>query len=127
MNEEFLIPIALFAMIGAIVIVPQYLKSKERQKMQDTLRVAYEKGMPVDPAIIQAMTSEVKSAAPTPYRDVRRGVVFLAIALALAVAGAVHGHYEGYDETIGWYAAAAFPGFIGLAFVLLGVFAKKRG
>lgn len=126
MDGELLIPITLFAMIGAIVIVPQWLKSKERQRMQDTLRVAYEKGMPVDPAIIQAMTSEVKSSTPTPYRDVRRGVVFLAIALALAVAGLVHGYYDGYGETIGWYAAAAFPGFIGLAFILLGVFAKKR-
>ena len=40
--EEF-IPIAFFIMIGAIVIVPNWLKSKERKEMQATLRSAIEK------------------------------------------------------------------------------------
>ena len=35
-----LIPIALFAMIAAIVILPRYFRSQERQKMADTLRLA---------------------------------------------------------------------------------------
>lgn len=128
MNDGgILVPIALFAMIAAIVVVPQWLKSKERQKLQDTLRVAYEKGQAVDPAIIQAMTSEVKTTTtPAPYRDIRRGVIFLAVALAFTIIGFVHGYFEGYDEGAwAWY-VAVFPGLVGLAYLVLGLLAPKR-
>ena len=37
---EILIPITFFAMIAVIVVAPRYLKSQERQKLQDTLRAA---------------------------------------------------------------------------------------
>lgn len=127
MDGELLIPITLFVMIGAIVIVPQYLKSKERQKLQDTLRVAYERGQPVDPAIIQAMTAEVKTTStPAPFRDVRRGVIFLAIALAFTIIGFVHGYFEGYDESQPLWFIAVFPGLVGLAYLILGLIARKR-
>ena len=51
MAEEF-IPIAFFIMIGAIVLVPAWLKSKERKEMQATLRSAIEKGQPLPPEVI---------------------------------------------------------------------------
>ena len=46
MAEEF-IPIAFFIMIGAIVLVPAWLKSKERKEMQATLRSAITEGLNV--------------------------------------------------------------------------------
>ncbi|TPW02375.1 MAG: hypothetical protein FD125_2096, partial [bacterium] len=42
--DEVLIPITMFAMIAAIVIVPTWLKSKERREMQATLRASLDKG-----------------------------------------------------------------------------------
>lgn len=124
-GPEVLVPLGFFLMIAAIVILPGYLRSKERQKIQDTLRVAYEKGQPVPPEVLEAMTRDIKPAV-SPYRDVRRGVILLAVAAALAAIGVAHGYYEGFDETWGWYAGAAFPGFVGIAFLLLGMFAKDR-
>jgi hypothetical protein len=127
MDAELLIPISFFAMIAALAIVPQWLKSKERQRVQETLRAAYERGQPVDPAVIEAMTSDVKAnTTPAPFRDVRRGVIFLAVALAFTIVGFVHGYFEGYDEGAwAWY-VAVFPGLVGLAYLILGLLAPKR-
>ncbi|MBC6982990.1 hypothetical protein H8B08_14675 [Caulobacter sp. 17J80-11] len=112
-------------MIAAIVIVPGYLKSQERQKLQETLRVAFEKGQDVPPEVLDAMTRDIKPSV-SPYRDVRRGVVMLAIAAALATIGGAWTFYEGFDDAWGWFTGAAFPGFIGIAYLLLGLFAKDR-
>lgn len=125
MDVEILVPLGFFLMVAAIVLVPGYLKSKERQKLQETLRVAYEKGQPVPPEVLDVMTRDMKPAV-SPYRDVRRGVVLLAIAGALAAVGVAHGYYEGMDETWGWFAGAAFPGFVGLAFLLLGLLTPRE-
>ena len=67
------------------------------------------------------MTRDVKPAV-SPYR----GVILLAVAGAFSAIGAAHGYYEGFDETWFWYAAAAFPGFVGVAFLLLGMFTRER-
>ena len=56
MAEEF-IPIAFFIMIGAIVLVPAWLKSKERKEMQATLRSAIEKGQPLPPEVIDSLST----------------------------------------------------------------------
>ena len=70
-SVEILIPIALFAMIAAIVIVPRYFKSLERQKMTETVRLAIEKGQPLPPEVIEALTSRSQAVA-SPSRDLRR-------------------------------------------------------
>ncbi|RYF97357.1 MAG: hypothetical protein EON94_15125, partial [Caulobacteraceae bacterium] len=84
---EILIPLAFFAMIAAIVIVPRYLKSIERQKLQDTLRASIEKGAELPPEVIAALTSDVKPR-PSPYRDLRTGVIWLGVAVAFVALGA---------------------------------------
>ncbi|HRD47742.1 MAG TPA: DUF6249 domain-containing protein, partial [Caulobacter sp.] len=53
---EILIPLAPFVMIIAIIVVPAWLKSRERREMQATLRTAIEKGQPLPTEIIEAMT-----------------------------------------------------------------------
>ena len=53
--EDILVPLGFFAMIAAIVIVPRYLKSIERQKLQDTLRASIEKGAELPPEVVQAL------------------------------------------------------------------------
>jgi hypothetical protein len=47
--DEVMIPITMFAMIAAIVIVPTWLKSKERRDMQATLRASIDKGQALPP------------------------------------------------------------------------------
>src|SRR3990167_8656691 len=93
MDSTILIPISLFAMIGAIVIVPSWLKSRERRELQATLRTAIDKGQPLPAEIIDAMTKNVK-VAPTSLSDLRTGVIWLAVGLGIAA----FGYMVGYEE-----------------------------
>ena len=124
---EALIPIALFAMIAAIVVVPRYFKSLERQKMAETIRVAIERGQPLPSDVVDAMTSSVKAKGlpPSPQRDLRTGVIWLFVAGGVAAFGVLIG-FEAPDATYPFLAFAAFPAFIGLAFIILGVLNKPK-
>jgi hypothetical protein len=111
-------------MIVAVVALPIYFRTKERVKLHDTLRAAYERGQPVDPAIIEAIQRGEK-ARPSPERDLRVGIILVAVALAMVTLGAAIGHIEDRDAVWIMAASAAFPGFIGLAF--LAFWLGKRG
>lgn len=121
---EVLVPLGFFAMIAAIVIVPRYLKSLERQKLQETLRASIEKGADLPPEVIQALTSDVK-AAPSPYRDLRAGVIWLGIAVGFAALGLAVS-FEEPDALYPMLGVAAFPGFIGLALIVLSVVGRRK-
>ena len=119
-----LVPISLFAMIAAIVIVPRYFKSLERQKVADTLRAAIEKGQPLPPEIVDAIARDTK-LPPSPSRDLRTGIIWLGVAVGLACFGIAIG-FEEPDATFPMIAFAAFPGFIGLAFIVLGLINRNK-
>jgi hypothetical protein len=125
--EATLVPIALFGMIAAIVIVPQVLRARERARLHETLRIAYEKGQPVPPELIDVLTNQ-RDLPSTPIdraaRDLRVGIVWLAVGLGCVAIGAAFyaGLYNvgGATETFASFAAiGAIPIFIGLAFMLL--------
>ena len=122
--EDILVPLGFFAMIAAIVIVPRYLKSIERQKLQDTLRASIEKGAELPPEVVQALTSDVKPA-PSPYRDLRAGVIWLGLAIGFAALGFAVS-FEEPDALYPMLGVAAFPGFIGLALIILAVVARRK-
>lgn len=122
--DEIWIPISFFAMIVAVVALPVYFRSKERMRLHDTLRAAYERGQPVDPAIIQAI-QRGERIRPSAERDLRVGVVLLAVALAMVTMGYALNDLSDGHTLPSLAAAAAFPGFIGIAF--LAFWAAKRG
>ena len=119
--------IMFFAMIAAIVIVPRWLRAREREALQATLRAAIEKGQPLPPEMIEAISRDAQSA-PSSDRDLRRGVVLLCIAgafVALAYAGAYWS--EDDNDAFGWMLGiAAFPGFIGLASLIMGLIGRGK-
>lgn len=122
--EEILVPLGMFAMITAIVIVPRYLKSIERQRLQDTLRASIEKGAELPPEVIQALTSDAKPA-PSPYRDLRSGIIWLGLAVGVAALGAGVS-FEEPDALYPMLGLAAFPGFIGLALIALSFVSRRK-
>jgi hypothetical protein len=121
---EVLIPLALFAMIAAIVLVPRYLKSQERLRLQETLRLAIEKGQPLPTEVVEAISTDVKPA-PSPQRDLRTGIVWLGVAVGLAAFGWMIG-FDAPDATYPLLGIAAFPGFIGLAFVVIALLGQRK-
>lgn len=124
---DALIPIALFTMIAVIVVGPIYLRSRDRQQMLETMRVAFERGQPVPPDMMEALQRrDLPAPRATPERDFRTGVILIAVALAFLVTGGVIYWAEGEDEAMAVFTAmAAFPGLIGLAF--LAFWLGKRG
>jgi hypothetical protein len=124
--EAILVPLAFFAMIAAIVVLPRYFRSLERQKMADTLRAAIEKGQPLPTEVIEAMSSNVRSPGlpPSPQRDLRIGIIWLAVGVGFAAMGAMLS-FEEADALYPILGVAAFPTFIGLAFIALGLLNRK--
>jgi hypothetical protein len=125
MGESVLVPIAFFAMIAAIVIAPKYYRSRDRERLLDTLRVAYDRGQPVPPELIDNLTKGENLKAQTPDRDLRTGIMLMAVAVAFVVLAWSINYVEGDEEA--WIIAAvgAFPGFIGLGH--LAFWAARRG
>jgi multisubunit Na+/H+ antiporter MnhB subunit len=123
--------IVFFAFLTAVIVLPRYFRSRDRAKLHETLRIAYEKGQPVPPELIAALTREDAGGpsygrVPTPDRDFRRGLVLVFIGLGFATAA--YALYLGigvFSDTGAWItgecvaAIGAIPGFIGLAYLVL--------
>ena len=122
--EDILVPLGFFAMVAAIVIVPRYLKSQERQRLQETLRASIEKGAELPPEVVQALTSDAK-APPSSYRDMRGGIIWLGVAIGFASLGVAVSFNEP-DALYPMLGVAAFPGFIGLALIALSFISRGK-
>jgi hypothetical protein len=127
-----IVPVFGCLMIIAVVVGPVwvrgYFKSKEREQLHQTLRMAYEKGQPVPPELIERLTGDgdVFRATAGPQGDLRRAVVLIAVGLGLGGLGLALGYGISLaDTTGGWITggaiagAGAIPGMIGLAYLLL--------
>ena len=123
---EILIPLAPFLMVVAIVVIPAWLKSRERREMQATLRTAIEKGQPLPPEVIETISKENVKPPATAARDLRAGVILLSVAIGIALLGYAvsFAEMDAYYPIVG---IAAIPGMIGLAFIILSFFNKNKG
>lgn len=129
MNPEVVVPLAGIIMIISIVLVPVWLKSRERREMQATLRASIERGQTLPPDVIDALSRENIKPAPTAARDLRVGVILLAVAIGIGTTFGYMGYYFGDDarDFMGFGAWAAIPGAVGLAFIVLSFFNKNKG
>jgi hypothetical protein len=125
--ESTLVPIVFFIAIAAMVVLPVYFRYLERGRMHDTLRLAYERGQPVPPELIQALQSNIAPRVPsTPERDLRMGIILVATGLGLAALG--YGLWYGLMSVndIAAYVTGgsvagfgAIPGLVGLGYLVL--------
>lgn len=123
-GPEVLVPLSFFLFLAAIIVGPAWLKSRERREMQTTLRTAIDKGQPMPPEVIEALTRNVKTA-PTSLSDLRTGVLWIAVGLGVGVFGYVIGFQEeeAFHPLLG---IAAIPTIIGAAFVVLSFFNPNK-
>ncbi len=131
-----MVTIAFFLLVAAIVIGPQYLRMRERERLHETLRQAYAAGQPPPADLLEALQATRQSRPnPTPVdpvgRDLRLGVIWLSIGVALVLIGgafyAMLYSQGGAVETLCSFAAiAAVPACVGLAFLLLFWLGRKR-
>jgi hypothetical protein len=127
MGEAVFIPISFFIMIISVVWLFQHFAMRKRMEAFQTLRLAIEKGQPVTPETLEAM-----ARLSSPIADLRRGVVFVAIALGFALFATIiswgrpAGEEEWQEVMRALYAVATFPLSIGLAFLGLHFFANEN-
>jgi hypothetical protein len=126
----FFFILALFSTITAIVFGPTYLKSRERREIQTTVRHAIDKGQELPPELIEAMTRDVASKLPSRTRDLRRGVIWLAVGVGIAAFGTLSdlgwNHHVMREIGNGLLGLAAIPVTIGLAFIVLSFFNPNK-
>jgi hypothetical protein len=125
---------AIAIIVLGVTVAPRYIKSRERQKLYELMRTAYEHGQPVPPELIASLTAESSEpdlAVTTTRisgadRDLRRAVVLIAVGLGLGLLGLALGSGIGVVSRIGGAVtggaiagSGAIPAFIGLAYLLL--------
>ena len=128
-----LIPLAGIAMIILVVVIPIWLRthyaSQDRARLHETVRLMVEKGQPVSSEMLESLNSTPNVQYRDPGRygssgDIRRGVTMIAVALAMCGLGYALFEVSDFGRII--MGAAAFPGFIGLGFVVIGLFNRSK-
>jgi len=112
--EGILVPIAMFASIALIFFIVLYFRQRSRAEMQQTIRLALEKGNELTPEII----SRLGEPEPSKNRDLRRALIWLALAVGLALSGYFVPDPSG-QAFRGTLAGAAFPFAIGVAYMIM--------
>ena len=119
----------IFAAIVAIVVGPSYLKSRERREIQTTVRTTIDKGQHLPPEVIEALSKDITKSLPSRTKDIRRGIIWLAVGIGIAGFSLINnlGEREWSDHVgDGMLAFAVIPATIGLAFLILSFFNKNR-
>ncbi|MBW3560277.1 MAG: hypothetical protein KY446_00230 [Proteobacteria bacterium] len=125
MAEDILVPLFVFGSIAAMVIAPFYFRSRDRAKLLDTVRTAYDRGQPVPPELINALQARQASLRPSPERDLRSGIIWLAVGVGLAIF-AVLMSFEEDDAIFPLLGIASIPGTVGLTLIALSFIGRDR-
>ena len=132
--EDFIPVIAILSVFGtitAIVVGPSYLKTRERRDMQKTVRAAIDKGQALPPEVIDALSKEAARNLPSRTRDIRRGIIWLAVGIGIAAFSLINdlnGLGGGWNDNAGdgLLGIAAIPVTVGLAYLVLSFFNKNK-
>ena len=128
---DTLIPIVATIMfwgfLGSVILVPIYLRHRDRTQMQETLRVAMEKGQTLPADLVIALQNSIAAKTmPTREGDLRRGIVL--IALGIGMVGLGYGLWYGISSASDVGGAisgaivagvGAIPGLVGVAYLIL--------
>ncbi len=117
---EELIPIAMFAAIALIFFLVLYFRHRTRADMQQTIRLALERGTELTPDMINRLAGP----EPSKNKDLRVGLIWLALAVGLALAAFAVPDPTG-NALRGTLAGAAFPFAIGVAYMIMWRYGSK--
>lgn len=122
---ELLIPVVFFIFLGAVILIPIWLRERTRQSAHQLLSQALERGQTLDPALLRQLTEGKVQQQDRPRRTLGSGVVLLALAIGFLAANYLSGDMSGG----GMLMAATILGALGIAFILLAIVdysAKKK-
>ena len=117
--------IGMAAVVGPTILIGLFFwfRYKSRSDLQQTIRLALDKGNELSPELIDRLGHPAPAKkAPAKNKDLRLGIMWLAVALAFAIFGQAIPAEEANAILLG---IAAFPLFIGLAYLLIARFASS--
>jgi hypothetical protein len=113
MAEE-MIPIVMFLSVAVVLIFLFWFRWRARDGMQQTIRMALDKGHELTPEIIDRLGHPKASK----YKDLRLGVIWIAIAVGLALIAVAVPDPSGHAMR-GTLAGGALPFAIGIGYLIL--------
>jgi hypothetical protein len=112
----------VFGFIAAIVLGSQYFQARKRARVHETIELALRQGQPAPPELIDLVARRVTPSQPT--SDLRWSLIVLAVGIGVAVFGQIMGAISAEARTA-LTGAAAIPGCIGIAGILLHFLGRK--
>ena len=109
-----MIPIVMFLSIAVVVGLMLWFRHRNRADMQQTIRLALDKGQELSPELIDRL-GHARAGAK---QDLRLALIWLALAAGLALCGWAVPDPTGYTLR-GCLAGAAFPLAIGVAYLIM--------
>ena len=119
MNEGLWVPVVALLSTAIVFCALFWLKYKTKEGMQQTFRAALDKGQELTPEIIDRLGH----AKVSKDKDLRLGVVWVAVALAVTAFG--FGIPDEDDVARIFMGIAAFPMLIGIAYLILYKFTSR--
>ncbi len=116
-NVEW-VPISMFVGLTVVISIFFWFRYRARSEMQQTFRMALEKGQELTPEVIDRLGHP----KPSRDKDLRLGVIWLALAAGLVLIGFA---VPDEDALRGLLAGAALPFAIGLAYMILHRFTDR--
>ena len=117
-NVEW-VPISMFLGLTIVISIFFWFRYRARREMQQTFRLALEKGQELTPEVIDRLGHP----KPSRDKDLRLGVIWLALAGGLVLIGFA---VPDEDALRGLLAGAALPFAIGLAYMILHRFTDRN-
>jgi hypothetical protein len=117
--EDILVPVALFAVIGTTLCLSFYFRHRTRREIQMTVRAAIEQGQELTPEVLERLSDSLDPR----NGDLRRGVISIAIGMAFFTFGTVLGEE---DAEAPLRAISAFPFIVGLGYIALWFFIRRK-
>jgi hypothetical protein len=128
MGAEIFVPFTFFVFLGAVILIPIWLKERTKRSAHALISQALEKGQTLDPALMRQLTEGVKPQQDRARRTLGSGVILLALAGGFVVGAFAIDDFTGTVEG-GMMVPAAILGALGIAFILLAIVdyaAKKK-
>ena len=120
MEEDIVIPIVFFFSLTVIFCLWFYFRHKSRAEMQQTFRLALEKGSELSPEFVRQLGEPER----TKDKDLRLGLIWLALGIAMLILGFAINDPEVIGPMAG---SASFPGLIGIAYLIMWRYGASNG
>jgi hypothetical protein len=127
--EDAVQMLIVFGTIGSIILLPIFWRGQLRRRVLETIKQMADSGSPMSTDLVLSLMAPAPQPLPTRQRDIRLGVLLLALALGIVLIGlaafTIAMNTGGAKESVaigaGVSAFGAIPACIGLAFLLLGL------